>query len=324
MKYCNKCGNEVKDNVKFCPKCGSSINSNKDYNNIDTNSPKSDKKKRNNKLVMVLVCGILVVLFSLTAGITYMKMNSANKENKTKSVDVLSINIDKYPEITVSIKINNYEKKLDVKNITIKENDAFQKDLQLSDGENSNEYKITYKTSDESTSGERKMKIACSLDDNEVIAEYSYTAPEKKQGGNTKSNSNNSVNTYDNNEIKVKNALEDYEKSYIRMINLKNIDYIKNSIDLSGNLISDFTTLIKSYSEQEITEDLMSHNIEEIKKISDSEYEVTVTEKYYISYGKERKFSYTDFKDTYVVRLTSSGFKVYSIKNVTQISSKAN
>ncbi len=81
-----------------------------------------------------------------------------------------------------------------------------------------------------------------------------------------KSNSSNSVNTYDNNEIKVKNSIEDYESAYIRMINSKNIDYIKGSIDLSGGLISEFTSLIKNYSEQQIEEELVSHKIEDIKK----------------------------------------------------------
>lgn len=317
MKYCKKCGNEVSDNIKFCPKCGELINSNNAPNNIVN-------KKRKIGLKITLISVILILIFSVSAGLAYIKQNASHKDDATKNMEILNVDIDKYPEVTASIKINNYANKINVKNITIKENDAFQKDLKLSDGVNDNEYAISYKTSDESTSSEKNIKIACTLDNDEVTAEYSYTPPEKKQTVDKKSNSSNSVNTYDNNEIKVKNSIEDYESAYIRMINSKNIDYIKGSIDLSGGLISEFTSLIKNYSEQQIEEELVSHKIEDIKKISNSEYQVTVYEKYYISYGKNKTSSYTDFRDTYVVRSTASDFKVYSIKDVVQISSKTN
>ncbi|WP_236897345.1 zinc ribbon domain-containing protein [Clostridium beijerinckii] len=317
MKYCKKCGNEVSDNIKFCPKCGERINSNNAPNNIVN-------KKRKIGLKIALISVILILIFSVSAGVAYIKQNASHKDDATKNMEILNVDIDKYPEVTASIKINNYENKINVKNITIKENDAFQKDLKLSDGVNDNEYTISYKTSDESTSSEKNIKIACTLDNDEVTSEYSYTPPEKKQTVDKKSNSSNSVNTYDNNEIKVKNSIEDYESAYIRMINSKNIDYIKGSIDLSGGLISEFTSLIKNYSEQQIEEELVSHKIEDIKKISNSEYQVTVYEKYYISYGKNKTSSYTDFRDTYVVRSTASDFKVYSIKDVVQISSKTN
>ncbi|AVK47262.1 hypothetical protein AXY43_04070 [Clostridium sp. MF28] len=317
MKYCKKCGNEVSDNIKFCPKCGELINSNNTPNNIVN-------KKRKIGLKIALISVILILIFSVSAGVAYIKQNASHKDDATKNMEILNVDIDKYPEVTASIKINNYANKINVKNITIKENDAFQKDLKLSDGVNDNEYAISYKTSDESTSSEKNIKIACTLDNDEVTAEYSYTPPEKKQTVDKKSNSSNSVNTYDNNEIKVKNSIEDYESAYIRMINSKNIDYIKGSIDLSGGLISEFTSLIKNYSEQQIEEELVSHKIEDIKKISNSEYQVTVYEKYYISYGKNKTSSYTDFRDTYVVRSTASDFKVYSIKDVVQISSKTN
>ena len=317
MKYCKKCGNEVSDNIKFCPKCGELINSNNTPNNIVN-------KKRKIGLKIALISVILILIFSVSAGVAYIKQNASHKDDATKNMEILNVDIDKYPEVTASIKINNYANKINVKNITIKENDAFQKDLKLSDGVNDNEYTISYKTSDEFTSSEKNIKIACTLDNDEVTAEYSYTPPEKKQTVDKRSNSSNSVNTYDNNEIKVKNSIEDYESAYIRMINSKNIDYIKGSIDLSGGLISEFTSLIKNYSEQQIEEELVSHKIEDIKKISNSEYQVTVYEKYYISYGKNKTSSYTDFRDTYVVRSTASDFKVYSIKDVVQISSKTN
>lgn len=328
MNYCNKCGNELRDNIKFCPSCGNPINLDKkeDVSNNIKNNELPNKSIRSEKKVfkIIFICIIFVLLFAATAGVAYMKLNTAHNNNIEKSIEVMEIVTDKYPEVTVSIKTNNYGNKLNVKNVTIKENDAFQKELKLSDGADENQYKISYKTSDESAKGTKNIKVACVLDDQEYTAESSYNPPEKKETASSKANVNNTVNTYDNNEIKVKDALESYENAYIRMINTENIDYIKSSIDLSGGLISEFTSLIKSYSDQQITEDLMSHNVEDIKKINDSEYEVIAYEKYYISYGKDKKSSYMDFRDTYTVKLTSSGFKVYAIKNIETISNKQN
>lgn len=328
MNYCNKCGNELEDNIKFCPSCGNPVNlDNREdiANNIEEkNLSNKSGENRRKSFKIIFICIIFILLFAVTAGGAYMKLNAAHDNNLEKSIEIIEVVTDKYPEVTVSIKINNYENKLNVKNVTIKENDAFQKELKLSDGVDENQYKISYKTSDESAKGTKSIKVACVLDDKEYTAESSYNPPEKKETTSSKSNSNNTVNTYDNNELKVKDALESYENAYIRMINTKNIDYIKNSIDLSGGLISEFTSLIKNYSEQQITEDLMSHNIEDIKKINDSEYEVTAYEKYYVSYGKDKKSSYMDFKDTYTVKLISSGFKVYAIKNIETISNKQN
>ncbi|OOM79059.1 zinc ribbon domain-containing protein [Clostridium sp. BL-8] len=325
MKCCEKCGSKLRDNSKFCPSCGNPIGSKYTDNisdDIGVNLHKNIEKKRSSALKIILICVLLALLFLGSAGAAYMKISSENKASATKTIEILNVDIDKYPEVTVSMKINNYENKLNEKDVTIKENDAFQKDLKLSDGENTNEYKITYKTSDESDTGEKNMKVACALDGDEVIAEYSYTPPEKKQTSNQKSNLDNTVSTYDSNEIKVKNALDSYEAAYVKMINSKNIDYIKGTIDLSGGLIGEFTTLIKNYSEQQITEDLLSDNIEGIKKISDSEYEVTVYEKYYISYGKDKKSSYEDFRSTYVAKSTNSVFKIYAVKNAVTISNK--
>lgn len=327
MDYCKKCGNELRDNVKFCPSCGNPINPDDKDNissNLDNNLSNKSVPNRKKRFKIAFICIIFVLLFLVSAGLAYMKLNTAHNNNMAKSIEILGIDIDKYPEVTVSIKVNNYGNKLNVKNVTVKENDAFQKELKLSDGVGENQYKISYKTSDESGKGAKNIVVACILDDQEYKAESSYNSPEKKETISSKSNGNNSVSTYDSNEIKVKDALESYENAYIRMINTKNIDYAKNSIDLSGGLISEFTTLIKNYSEQQITEDLISHNIEEIKKINDSEYEVTAYEKYYISYGKDKKSSYMDFRNTYVVKLTSSGFKVNSIKNVVTLSNKQN
>lgn len=343
MNHCKKCGNEIKENAKFCTECGAPNNSsNRDgvpndkglesekyKNNINDNpSVKSNSnvnnksKKSNLKIIIPLIIGILIV--AITGGLAFMKINASEKENMKRSIEVLSVDSENYPNIIVSIKATNYEKSLDVKNFTLKENDAFQKDLKLSQGIEENAYKISYKTSDESTQGDRNIKVACLDSDKEEVTEYSYKAPKKTQSSTQTSNSNNVVDTYDHNEVEVKQALDNYEKAYIKMINSKDIYYIRSSIDLSGNLISEFTSLIKSYSDQNITEDLMNYKIEDIKKINDSQYEVTVYEKYYIVYGKEKKSSYTDFRTNYIVNKTSLGFQIYSIKNTVTLGNKTN
>lgn len=313
MNKCKNCGSEIKDDAKFCTNCGAS-----------NDSVSKDKKLKKRNLKIIITTIMFVLLFAIVAGVVFMKINANQKENTKKSIEILSIDVDSYPNIVVSIKADNYEKKLEIKNFTLKENNAFQKDLTLSDGIDENQYKISYKTSDESIKGERNIKVAYLDGDNEAIAEYSYNSPEQKQNSTQVSNTNNIVDTYDNNEVEVKAALENYEQAYIRMINSKNIYYIKNSIDLSGSLISEFTNLIKSYSEQRITEDLMDHKIEQINKINNSQYEVIVYEKYYISYGKDNKSSYTDFRTSYIISKTDLGFKLYSIKSTDKLSSKTN
>lgn len=337
MNYCKKCGNEIQENVKFCTNCGENNNSSNidsisndkgsEYenhkNNINVNSSvKYDKSKKNNLKIIIPL--IIFVLLAAIAGGVFMKINESQKENMKKSIEILNMDIDNYPNVVVSIKAINYEENLTVKNFTVKENDAFQKDLKLSEVLEGNEYKISYKTSDEYTSGDIKIKVACLAADNEEIAEYSYKSPEKARTNTQAVNSNNVVDTYDSNEIEVKQVLDSYENSYIRMINSRNINYIKDSIDLSGSLISEFTNLIKSYSEQKISEDLMNYKIEDIRKINDSQYEITVYEKYYILYGKENKSTYTDFRTNYIVNKTNLGFKIYSIKNTVKLGSTTN
>lgn len=337
MNYCKECGNEIQENVKFCTNCGANNNSsNTDSisndkrsesenhkNNINVNSSvKYDKSKKSNLKIIIPL--IIFVLLAAIAGGVFMKINESQKENTKKSIEILNMDIDNYPNVVVSIKAINYEENLTVKNFTVKENDAFQKDLKLSEGLEKNEYKLSYKTSDEYTSGDIKIKVACLNSGNEEIAEYSYKSPEKAKTNTKTANSNNVVDTYDSNEIEVKKVLDSYENAYIRMINSRNISYIKDSIDLSGSLISEFTNLIKSYSEQRISEDLMNYKIEDIKKINDSKYEITVYEKYYILYGKENKSTYTDFRTNYIVNKTNLGFQIYSIKNTVKLGSTTN
>lgn len=333
MYYCKKCGKEIKENDKFCTVCGTpntfdnkelyTEENNDDISENEQVKPSKNKSKKKSKLTIILLI-LAILIVGIAGGIVFMKETAIQKEKLKQTIEIVSVDAENYPNIVVSIKAENYPKSLDAKSFTIKENDIFQKDLKLSEALEGNEYKISYKTSDETASGERNIKVACLDGESEAVAEYKYKSPEKADTSTKASNSNNVVDTYDDNEIVVKQALDNYEKAYIRMINSKDTYYIKNSIDLSGNLISEFTTLIKSYSDQQINEDLINYKIEDIKKISDSEYEVTVYEKYYILYGKEKKSSYTDFRTHYIINKTNLGFQIYSIKDTVKLGSKVN
>ncbi len=89
MKYCKKCGNEVSDNIKFCPKCGERINSNNAPNNIVN-------KKRKIGLKIALISVILILIFSVSAGVAYIKQNASHKDDATKNMEILNVDIDKY------------------------------------------------------------------------------------------------------------------------------------------------------------------------------------------------------------------------------------
>lgn len=335
MNYCKQCGKEINNNAKFCPNCGIPVNSfslvedeyedisslNDDYEE-DFIQYKDPKKKKNKIIVAIIVFALLVVAVS---GGIFAKVTLDQKEKLKENIEITNVDITNYPNIVVSIKANNYPKSLDVKNFTLKENDTFQKNLSLNMELEGNDYKISYKTSDESNSGDRDIKVSYSEDNHEVVVDGNYTAPKKSNDSTTSSNSStngNVVNTYDNNEVAIKQAIDNYEKSYIRMVNSKDTYYVRDAIDLSGGLMNDFTNTVKSYSEQGINEDLMDYKIEKINKISDQQYEVTNYEKFHISYNKENKSVYTDFRTVYVLNKTSTGFKVYSIKNIDKIGSK--
>lgn len=333
MNYCKQCGKEINNNSKFCPNCGTPINSfslvEDEYEDISPLSDdyeedfieyKAPKKKKNKMIVAIIVFALLVVAVS---GGIFAKVILDQKEKLKESIEITNVDVTNYPSIVVSIKANNYTKSLDVKNFTLKENDTFQKNLSLNMELEGNDYKISYKTSDESKSGDRNIKVSYSEDDHEVVVDGKYTAPKKSNDSiATSDSSNNVVNTYDNNEVAIKQAIDNYEKSYIRMVNSKDTYYIRDAIDLSGGLMSEFTNTIKSYSEQGINEDLMDYKIEKINKINDQQYEVTNYEKFYISYNKEKKSLYTDFRTVYVLSKTSTGFKVYSMKNIDNLGNK--
>ena len=103
------------------------------------------------------------------------------------------------------------------------------------------------------------------------------------------------------------------------MINHKDTYYIKSAIDLSGGLVSEFEKTVSSYKEQSIDETLKRYNVENITKVSEGKYDVTVYEEFYIYYGKDNKSKNEDFRTRYIVDKSGSEFKVYSIKNIEKI-----
>ncbi|SFC51839.1 zinc ribbon domain-containing protein [Clostridium uliginosum] len=322
MNYCKKCGEIIKENAKFCSSCGSPnhLVNNKKANEMNTIKDKT--KNNNHKIIFFAIIAILII--GIIGAVTFIKISSIKKENSQTSIDVLYVDTDNYPNVILTIQANNYSKDLEMKNFTLKEEDVFQKDLKLDIGAEENQYKISYKSSGKATTGERNVKIAYLEDGKETLAEKSYSVPEKAKNDTktVNSNSNNVVNTYDNNEIDIKNAMDRYENDYIRMVNTKDTYYIKDAIDLSGSLINEFNDMLKSFSEQKINESLINHEIEEIKKISETQYQVTIYEKFNISYGKKNESKYTDFRTTYILNKTNSGFKVYAIKKTDNLGSK--
>ena len=252
--------------------------------------------------------------------LAYTKIN-ANPKDENQSIDILNADITNYPNIVLTIKANNYPENLNIENFTIKEDKSFQKNLKLESGTEENQYRITYKTSDESTSGKRNIKMAYLENDKEVIAEVSYLAPEKSKDTTKTVNSNNAVNTYDNNEIDIKTTMDNYLEAFIEMTNYKDTYYIKDSLDLKGSILAELNDTVKSYKEQEISESLIDHKIEAINKISDTQYEVVIYEKYNIYYGKKSESKITEFRTTYVVNKIGSAFKVYSIKKIDNLGS---
>ncbi|HEY5524369.1 MAG TPA: hypothetical protein VIK26_03415, partial [Clostridium sp.] len=279
---------------------------------------KNTTKKKKLKIIILAIIGVLI---AFTVGVlAYGKIN-ANPKDENQSIDILNADITNYPNIVLTIKANNYSENLNVENFTIKEDKSFQKNLKIESETEENQYRITYKTSDESTSGKRNVKMAYLENDKEVIAEVSYSAPEKSKDTTKTVNSNNAVNTYDNNEIDIKTAMDNYLEAFIEMTNYKDTYYIKDSLDLKGSILGELNDTVKSYKEQEISESLIDHKIEAINKISDTQYEVVIYEKYNIYYGKKSESKITEFRTIYVVNKIGSAFKVYSIKKIDNLGS---
>ncbi|PRR83583.1 zinc ribbon domain-containing protein [Clostridium vincentii] len=334
MSICKKCGEIVKENAKFCTKCGEVVNLSDNINISDdenviekifledgTNEVHQDKKTNKKKVKIILFAITTILIVSIAGTLTYIKINS-NPKDESQRIDILNADTTNYPNISIRIKTDNYSEDIVRENFTVKEDESFQKNIQLDSAIEENEYLITYNTSDESTSGKRNIKLAYLENDKEVIAEVNYLAPEKSKDTTKTVNSNNAVNTYDNNEVDIKNTMDKYLRNFIQMINNKDTYYIKEILDLNGSLLAELNDTVVSYKEQNISESLIDHKIEAINKISDTQYEVVIYEKYNIYYGKKSEYKITEFRTTYVVNKIGSAFKVYSIKKIDNLGSK--
>ena len=184
MYYCKKCGKEIKENDKFCTVCGTpntfdnkelyTEENNDDISENEQVKPSKNKSKKKSKLTIILLI-LAILIVGIAGGIVFMKETAIQKEKLKQTIEIVSVDAENYPNIVVSIKAENYPKSLDAKSFTIKENDIFQKDLKLSEALEGNEYKISYKTSDETASGERNIKVACLDGESEAVAELLRT-----------------------------------------------------------------------------------------------------------------------------------------------------
>ena len=127
MKFCTKCGAEIKDNIKFCTKCGALIESrnlkiedNKNRN-ISMNNTRPVKIKENNaakearnynskksnagKVIMVISC-VVVVLAGVLGGLFFNTIRSNYYMGKSNKSYTMSEKID-YAQKAVQCSDNN-------------------------------------------------------------------------------------------------------------------------------------------------------------------------------------------------------------------------
>lgn len=325
MKYCKKCNHEINDNAKFCTSCGEMVNTN-EINNRIKEPVESKIRSSGKKSYKVLVSSIIAIMIVVIAGVAiFMKLNSNSKDTVQGNITIESVDLADYPEIKISITAENHDKNLLVNNFTLKEGDRFQKGLELTSTGDGGKYIIAYKTSNKDAAKAVDISLAYLEDGKELISTYSYTAPEKTKEtvvSTTNNSGTNVVDTYDSNEIDIKDFMDNYQIAFVQMVRYKDTYYIRDLVDLSGNLMDEYTNTMKSYLEQDINEEIIDHKIELVNKVSDTQYEVTTYEKYYIDYGKENKEMYIDFRTIYVLNKTNLGFKIYSIKKTEKVNSK--
>lgn len=331
MKKCRNCGQEVDEEAKFCPKCGSAFDDTQDdyedeaydYGLEYEEYKEPDGKNGSNKTKFKIAVSIFVAILVLIAGAVGILKYKEFSENSKREIQLLSVDAAEYPSMKIEIKASNYNNKLNKDNLSVKENDVYPKDVDLkSDEQEEDKYIISYTSTEKDSGGNVDINIAYTEDGKEVSLQTSYDAPDNSKDQKEykgKANGDNSVNTYDDNEILVKNAIDKYEKAFIQMIDYKDTYYIKSAVDLSGGLVSEFEKTVNSYKEQDINETLRKYNVENITKVSEGKYDVTVYEEYHIYYGKEHKNKNEDFRTRYLVNKCGSEFKVYSIKNIEKI-----
>lgn len=306
MKYCKKCGAQIEEGAKFCSKCGA------------PNVGGADKVHKNNGLKVFFIAATFILALA-GIGFGLYKMNNSQKEDNPE-MQLVNIDVTDYPEIKAVVMISNYDNSIDNSSFIVKENDSYEKDIDVEKDEEGN-YVLTYDTSDKTSKDERKVKICYSESSSEIACETSYTPPEKEKEKNVTVSgaTDNTVNTYDENEIDVKNLVDKFISASVSTINSRDLYYIKSYIDLSGSLVSEYEETIESYKAQRITESLLSSRIDNIEKLGGGLYEVTTFERYRIYYGVKQENKNIDFRSVYIVKDTESGFKVNSIKEINKV-----
>ena len=83
---CEKCGKEIKENVKFCPYCGFSTRKNdtmgKEVNQLSDPEVKKSEDHSNNKKVMVIVIIVVVITVAVIIGIVSGYYNNNYTDNR--------------------------------------------------------------------------------------------------------------------------------------------------------------------------------------------------------------------------------------------------
>ena len=349
MRFCSKCSAELKENAKFCAKCGAKV---KDYaavqktvqaeksadaedSAIKSPVPESKpiskgkskpintgtKKGSNSKLIKLIVTISLIFLICGAGIFTYYTVY--NKQTNNNQISLKNFDIGAYPTVKINLNITGFKNGLDVNNFSIKENDTSQNNLRLSkDGTN---FVLEYTTTDSETSSQKNVTVQYSYENKNYSAKGSYTPSKTDEKDSTSSDSTiskaeteKSAPKADSDEESIKSCIDNYESSFIRMVNENHLPYITSVLDDNSPLHKEFEGMIKDYSSKGITENLEDYKITSLKKVNDTQYEVNVYEKFLISYGSTNETKTKEFDATYLLNKTSSGFKVHSITNYNQ------
>lgn len=317
MKYCNNCGAELNDTDKFCKKCGKKIQQ-EQVNNIPTVQKSDtyvvDKPSKKSSKNIVIIISVIIAAIILATTTYFIKTNNILKNQK---LSIESIDSSSYPDVKVTIKATGFQHDLSTNNFSLKENDIFQNNLNLSKKDNT--YTITYKTTNSSEKEQRNVNIQYDDGKKSFNLNSSYSSPKKDD--NSSAGSYKSISTYDENESKVKDVINSYENSFIQMVNYRDYSYVENYIKGGSQIEKELQSIIKQYDAQKITESLEQYKIEEIKKVTDTQYKAVVYEKYSIQYGIKDETKLVDFRMTYILDNTDLGFKISSIKETKQLSS---
>ena len=202
----------------------------------------------------------IIIIFILGVSFTIYKIKGIHKDTEN-TIQMINLDSTEFPNIKIEVKSSNDKIYLNSNNVTIKENDSYQKNIKVDYLED--RYIITYESSDKKSNNDRNLKICFTENNNENIIDTTYTSPDHKEESKSANGeySNNTVNTYDKNEIDIRNLMETFMNSSIKSINSKDIYYVKEYVDLNSTILSEFQKTVDSYKEQKITEDLVTFNV---------------------------------------------------------------